>query len=192
MQLYYSNVDRRIHLKGADEGWLKADYDFDGKPDFEIRYEDTDRDGFIDTWKTDIDGDGVIDRTVHLRGRNEPVPLLYKRLNARYMTLLRDARAQNLIAIDAMKSTLRQRDPKFQDYTIEQYFRDRLPAYRAAEGVGRRIHDSPEGERFYQDLIRERYFARVRKLLSGDRLDKIEQFYNAGDYKRFAELLRAQ
>ena len=43
MQLYYSDVDRRIHLRGAEEAWLKADYNFDGKVDFEIRYEDSDQ-----------------------------------------------------------------------------------------------------------------------------------------------------
>ena len=60
MQLYYSPIDRRIHLRGADEGWMKADYDFDGKVDFEVRYADTDKDGIVDTWETDVDGNGKI------------------------------------------------------------------------------------------------------------------------------------
>ena len=30
-------------------------------------YEDSDKDGMIDTWKTDVDGDGRIDRTIQVR-----------------------------------------------------------------------------------------------------------------------------
>jgi hypothetical protein len=194
MQLYDSAVDRRIHLRGADEGWIKADYNFDGKIDFEIRYEDTDKDGVVDTWKTDVDGDGNFDRTVHFAGRPEPVPLDYKRLNVRYTTLLREAITENRVAIEAMKATLRAKETSFREEPIEIYFRESLSAYRSAEGVGRRIHDSREGERYYQDLIRERYFTRLQKALTTQKplLRTLEKLYDAGDYQRFAERLRLQ
>jgi hypothetical protein len=192
MQLYYSAVDRRIHLRGADEGWLKADYDFDGKVDFEIRYEDSDKDGIVDTWKTDVDGDGTMDRTIQLRDRPQPVPLNYRVLNSRYTTLLDDAVAQNRVAIDAMKAFLRMKESSFREDQIEQYFRDRLSDYRSSAGVGRRIHDSREGERFYQDLVRERYFLRVERLLAGQPalLRTLDKLYASGDYRQFGEQLR--
>jgi hypothetical protein len=194
MQLYYSATDRRIHLRGADEGWIKADYDFDGKVDFEIRYEDTDKDGVVDTWKTDVDGDGIFDRTIHFAARAEPVPLTYKRLNVRYTSLLQEAITENRLAIEAMKATLRAAETSFREEPIETYFRESLLAYRSAEGVGRRIHDSREGERYYQDLIRERYFARLQKALITQKplLITFEKLYDAGDYRRFAERLRLQ
>lgn len=192
MQLYYSPIDRRIHLRGADEGWMKADYDFDGKVDFEVRYADTDKDGIVDTWETDVDGNGAIDRTVHRRSRVEPVPLHYKNLNARYTTLLEDALTQNRIAITAIKATLRIKDAAFREDAVELYFRDRLIDYRRAEGVGQRIHDSREGERYYLDLIRERYYARLQKALAGQQalLRTLEELYDAGAYRQFAERLQ--
>ena len=66
MKLYYLAEDHRIHLSGADTGWLKVDYNYDGKMDMEFRYRDTDHDGVIDTWDIDVDGDGRPDRTVHV------------------------------------------------------------------------------------------------------------------------------
>jgi hypothetical protein len=194
MQLYYSAADRRIHLRGADEGWIKADYDFDGKVDLEIRYEDTDGDGVIDTWKTDLDGDGTFDRTVHSVRKADPVPLAYEVLNKRYSALLQEALTQNRLAIDAMKTTLRAKETSFQEDRVDTYFHDRLAAYRSTEGVGRRMHDSREGERYYQDLIRERYFARVQKVLAGQEplLRTLERLYDSGDYQKFAEKLRLQ
>ena len=154
MQLYYSAVDRRIHLRGADEGWLKADYDFDGKVDFEIRYEDSDKDGIVDTWKTDVDGDGTDGPHNSASGPPKPVPLNYKSsIPATQRCWMMPS--QNRVAIDAMKAFLRMKESSFREDQIEQYFRDRLSDYRSSAGVGRRIHDSREGERFYQDLVRE-------------------------------------
>ena len=61
-ELYYSGVDRRIHLKGATEGWVEVGYLGDGpdgknegKPSErawgEIRMFDTDKDGYFDRWE---------------------------------------------------------------------------------------------------------------------------------------------
>ena len=47
--------------------------------------------------------------------------------------------------------------------------RHSLQGYRADGGVGRRIHDSAEGRRFYSDIARERFFARLMKAFAGDR-----------------------
>jgi len=46
--LYYSELDQRVHLYGAGEGWLQVG-NFAGLPRLgEIRYLDTDRNGFFD------------------------------------------------------------------------------------------------------------------------------------------------
>jgi hypothetical protein len=90
-----------------------------------------------------------------------------------------------------MKTFLRSKESNFQEDHVEQYFRDRLFDYRSAAGIGRRIHDSREGERYYQDLVRERYFVRLEKLLTGQpALRSLDKLYASGDYRHFAEQLR--
>jgi hypothetical protein len=47
-ELYYSELDQRVHLYGAEEGWLQIG-NFAGLPRLaEIRYFDTDKNGFFD------------------------------------------------------------------------------------------------------------------------------------------------
>ncbi len=50
-QLYYSPVDRRLHLKGAVEGWVPVGCIESQEPLGEIRLFDTDRDGYFDRWE---------------------------------------------------------------------------------------------------------------------------------------------
>lgn len=194
MKLYYSPADRRLHLLGADHSWLKVDYNFDGKMDAEFRYLDADGDGKIDTWEVDVDGDGRPDHTIHVP--HEPsrnVPLDYKPLVAFYNTILDEALAQNQILIDAMKGALRSLEPEFREDAVETYFRDDLVNYRKKDGVGERIRASRGGTRYYQDLIRERYFVRLRSALAGkpDLMRSFESRYDSGDYAGAARLLPA-
>jgi hypothetical protein len=50
-ELYYSEVDRRIHLFGAEEGWLPIGRFAGLGPLGEIRMFDTDKNGFFDRWE---------------------------------------------------------------------------------------------------------------------------------------------
>jgi len=61
IRVYYAETDQRIHLFGADHAWLLVDYDYDRTPDMRYDYYDTDADGYIDTWKLDLDMDGTPD-----------------------------------------------------------------------------------------------------------------------------------
>lgn len=192
MKLYYLPEDRRLHLLGADQSWLKVDYDFDGKMDMEFRYRDTDGDGKIDTCEVDVDGDGRPDHTIHVP--HEPsrnVPLDYKPLVAFYNSVLDEALAQNQVLIDAMKGELHSLEPEFREDAVEVYFDHDLINYRKEAGVGERIRTSRGGTRYYQDLIRERYFVRLRKALAGkpDLLRAFEFRYDSGDYAGAAKLL---
>jgi len=59
-ELYYSGVDRRIHLKGAAEGWIRVGHlGGGGQPWGEIRYFDTDKDGYFDRWEVHRAGSAV-------------------------------------------------------------------------------------------------------------------------------------
>lgn len=56
-ELYYSEVDRRIHLLGAEEGWIEIGH-FSGLGAVgEIRMFDTNRNGFFDRWEVYLGGD---------------------------------------------------------------------------------------------------------------------------------------
>lgn len=178
MKLYYSPEDRRIHLRGAEKGSLQVDYNYDGKLDMDFEYRDTDHDGIFDTWTVDVDGDGVPDRTVHIpHPRPQPVPLHYRSLTAFYNRSLDQALAENKALIDAMKNIL---PPD----AIESYYTNRLTA---------KIRDSRVGTRYYQDLIRERYFVSLKKALEGrpELWSHLEAEYNAGNFSQAAKLVTA-
>lgn len=56
-ELYYSDVDKRIHLFGAEEGWIQIG-NFSGLGALgEIRMFDTDKNGYFDRWEVYL-GDG--------------------------------------------------------------------------------------------------------------------------------------
>ncbi|OGD21129.1 MAG: hypothetical protein A2W03_03910 [Candidatus Aminicenantes bacterium RBG_16_63_16] len=57
-QVYYSPVDRRLHLKGAEKGWLRVGALHDREPLGEWRTYDTDGDGYFDRWEC-YDADGA-------------------------------------------------------------------------------------------------------------------------------------
>jgi len=55
-ELYYSGVDRRIHLLGAEEGWIEIGH-FSGLGSIgEIRMFDTNHNGFFDRWEVYLGG----------------------------------------------------------------------------------------------------------------------------------------
>ena len=58
MQFYFSPFDRRLHLFGAEVGWVKVDFDHDDTVDLEINISDSDNDGFFDLWQYDLSGKG--------------------------------------------------------------------------------------------------------------------------------------
>ena len=73
-ELYYSEVDRRIHLFGAEEGWIEIGH-FSGLGRIgEIRMFDTDKNGYFDRWE------------VYLAGKEQPVRV----------TTVRDERARRI------------------------------------------------------------------------------------------------
>lgn len=72
--LYYSPVDKWIHLLGAEEGWLEVeDPTAPDKKLAEVRYFDEDGDGVFDTWEYDLDADGQVDRRPHVVQQGDPV-----------------------------------------------------------------------------------------------------------------------
>lgn len=83
--LYYSEVDQRIHLRGAQEGWIEVGHIGDERKLGEIRMSDSDGDGYFDTWSYDLNNDGVAEEVFTVRDqRARAVELDYEQLRALY------------------------------------------------------------------------------------------------------------
>jgi hypothetical protein len=100
-ELYYSGIDRRIHLKHAREGWLQVGH-FAGLGGLgEIRMFDTDGNGYFDRWECDF---GEWRRVASVSDeRAEDLPWDFEALSKRYTeNILPGAAAANRRFMDAM------------------------------------------------------------------------------------------
>ena len=61
-KLYYSDIDKRIHLFGAQDGWTEFGHILGSEKMGEIRYFDTNGDGYFDSWEFDMNNDGQPER----------------------------------------------------------------------------------------------------------------------------------
>jgi hypothetical protein len=192
-RFYRAAVDHRWHLFGAEVGWIKADYDYDGRLDMEIRFEDRDGNGFFDRWKYDIDGDGEWEREYRLEDDEASlVPFDYDTLHKAYTVELGKVIEENQRLTEALKAALGKLEPEFAADKVEEYFADRLVTeYDRGFKLGEKIKKSPEGNRYYGDLVRERYFLRLLKMGSGKLacLDEVVRTYERGEYGLSAAVL---
>jgi hypothetical protein len=195
-RFYRSRVDRRWHLFGAEVGWIKADFDYDGKPDMEIRSEDRDLNGFFDIWRYDVDGDGNYERECRLEGdETQLLPFDYDALHTAYVRELGMAIEENQRLIEALKAALGKLEQNFAGDRAEEYFLTRLEKeYDRGFKLGEKIKGSTEGRRYYGDLVRERYFVRLLKAGSGRLacLGEVLRLYECGEYDRAAAVLEKE
>ncbi|MFP4501278.1 MAG: hypothetical protein ACLFTT_09800 [Candidatus Hydrogenedentota bacterium] len=137
-ELYYSPVDKRIHLKNAQEAWLIVGH-FAGVDALgEIRMFDMDGNGYFDRWEYDF---GDWRRVVSVRNEHaEDLEWDFEALSKRYIeTILPEAVAANERFMDAM-AALRafEPDPKLVE---------------AASG------EPGNFQRYAQDILRELQYA---------------------------------
>ena len=192
-QFYYSPVDRRLHLYGAEIGWIRADYDYDEQEDMAVWMYDTDHNGFFDTWRYDVDADSTWDREVILdRDESYLVPFRYEDIHDRFIPILESAVAGNQRMIEALTAVLDQLENDFQTDEVNEYFRNGLLSYGDRQNpMGEKIRNSLEGVRYYGDLIRERYWHRFAqsKALENEWYNDIARAYGSGDYELAASLV---
>ncbi len=192
MLLYFSPADRRIHLYGAEIGWIEADYDYDGTVDLIVRMKDLDGNGFFDVWEYDVDADGVVDRSVAVSNdRCELLPFRYDALHRAYNPLLAQSLEADSVIVNVMKTLLTKTDDPFIPDDIETYYRTCLPGFDTEFGMGAKMAASPEAGRYYFDLIRERYWQRIIQsdYASKSSFTLISAAYDAGDWEHAAALL---
>ncbi|NLE38748.1 MAG: hypothetical protein GX621_12055 [Pirellulaceae bacterium] len=190
--LYYSRVDRRIHLKGATEGWIEIGHFGDGRAWGEIRTFDTNNDGYFDRWEVYRAGHAAPVRVVTVR---DPAATDLSRdwdeLSRRYAEqFLPEARE----AHDTIMAALRRTDP-----TLEVPLRlAKALTWAPCEAQRRYIRDVLREEFYLQ--VRERLSARAGELLASDstvgwerarRLARLDVAYGEGRYDEAARILDA-
>ncbi len=191
MRLYYDPADRRLHLRGANEGWLMIDYDLDGKPDAKITYVDENKDGTFDRRELDLDADGKSEFSWNMgQGERKDVELDWEKLTQFYKPMLVEALADSQAFIDAAKAALsggsadRTRDP------VETFFLEKLESWMPVTRLGERMRKTPAGARLYVDLLRDRLLYSLKKAHGQHAAwSTLESRYASGDYKAAAEIL---
>ena len=168
-ELYYSAVDKRIHLFGAEEGWIQVGH-FAGTGDLgEMRMFDTDGNGYFDRWE------------VYAAGRPAPVRV----------TTVRDEKAKRLAwnfadlsrfyTKEVLPGALAANDKLLAAMQEVRPFE--LPADLAqAMKTG-----SPNFRRYAQDVGREMHYRRLRTDLTESAQRVIEDYqavtYHLGDLR---------
>ncbi len=191
MRLYYDPADRRIHLRDADEAWIDVDYNQDRKADMRYTYRDTDGDGVLDTREIDIDADGKEDLVLKCaRPAVEGIPLNWGMIADVYRPALDAAVAENQAIIDGMKAVLMARDAGFTPDAVETFYAEKLGGWLPEQRVGERMRASQTAGRYYQDLVRDRYYVRLRKILpDGQEAATLHELYAAGQFAAASKLL---
>lgn len=184
MQLYFSAVDRRFHLYGAEKGMINIDYDF--QLDAKILYTDSDKDGFLDTFAYDENNDGQPERSYTVDPQAKFVKCRLSDMTELYRKALTDSLEQNQLLIETMKTALK--NPlmsKTEDWFINQ----RPSCFYNPE----KLLWSKEATRLYQDVIREELFTQLLAGIESGELklnrDKVESFYGQGKFLKLAQLL---
>jgi len=142
--LYYSGVDRRIHLFGAEEGWIEMGH-FGGQGRIgEVRMLDTDKNGYFDRWEVFLEGRDLPVRVTTVRDeRARRVPFDEDKLYPDYATeVLPEAMAANEKLMKAMSEAL---------------------PFEVPEGLRKAMTAGPDNFRRYaQDVARELQYQNLR------------------------------
>ena len=144
MRLYYWPADRRLHLFGAEQGTLTADYDHDGTTDLTIEYRDTDGNGVFDQRQL------TTRRPKHTRtleGAKPPtgtMPLDYAEIIKVWPAVLNDtlaAQGEVLAALTRLGGRVAGGPLEFYEKATDKQFR-----------FARKMRQSREARRYYQDV----------------------------------------
>jgi hypothetical protein len=192
MQLYFSPVDHRLHLYGAEIGFIKVDYDYDGVVDMNIVTQDRDKNGFFDILQYDTDGDDRFDLIYQMQDDSMSIiPFEYSALNDQFVPSIEQNIEGNTALTQALYRKIRVlKNDDFRD-PVDLYFDHEILNYDPEYGLGQKIKASREGQRYYLDLLRIRLWALYRQhaILLGLPFKTAEEQIIKGNFKKAAQLL---
>ena len=206
-RLYYSDVDKRIHLFGAQEGWIEIGHIFGDEKIGEIRYFDTNGDGFFDRWEFDLNNDGRPERIATLTDpKARRVPFEYNSLSQFYnKDVLPKAIDVNQKVIAAMKGLVSLDDKRvfkledmanrtdlvekkryLLDIVREFYYEALLDKLYHVSKADPYVVASREG----RSLTREEGFESEKWWQLTRDISILDQNYNSGNYEAVLEILK--
>jgi Domain of unknown function (DUF4861) len=185
LRLYYDPTDRRLHLKGANDGWLHVDFDLDGKIDAKYTYIDDNKDGCFDRRLVDVNGDGIIEFDWKMQSqRPKELELEFETLKSFYIPALKDVLEDSQRFIDTAKSALAAKTGSIPVDPVETFFQNKLESWQPKTHLGERMRKTPAGARLYVDLLRDRLLVELQKVYGKHKAwAKIESHYAQGNYR---------
>ncbi|MCE5231373.1 DUF4861 domain-containing protein [bacterium] len=162
--MYFHPVDQRIHIVGADNCWINIDTNRDGKSDM-IYVMETNRDGIIDRWRIDVDGDGKFEETVKAGRGLQPRYFAYTwaDLNARMSQVLPYV-PQMLYAINVeLAKALKQAGVA--DDPLAAQLENSMRCPNIPDKLAEKYVNSDESLRLWLDCLKDRRIVALRKEL---------------------------
>ncbi len=187
MRLYLDETNHRLHLLGANEGWLYVDFDLDGTVDARYTWVDENGDGRFDRRRLDLNNDGTIDFDWPMQGEAaREIPLDWETIKDLYVPLLDRVLADSQRFIDAAKVALGNPEPD----PAERFFLEELEDWHRQAGLGPYMRKSPAGARFYVDFVRDRLLLALKNEFGTHEVwDELERTYASGDFAAAADIV---
>ncbi|MBL7648446.1 MAG: DUF4861 family protein [Candidatus Hydrogenedentes bacterium] len=188
LALYFDEVDQRLHLMGAEYGYMDIDFNLDGVLDAAQTWKDEDGDGQLDTRAIDVNADGAIDIRQMLKPGDKTYALEFEALPGVYKPAIERALKDGQHFIDTATEALGSTPADAQ--AVIDYFSGPLADVHPETEIGQRIRNTPAGARFYVELARDKVFVAAKAAL-GEKLgwEKVDKAYSAGDYAGAAKEL---
>ena len=188
MRLYYSPIDRRIHLLGASTSSLDVDFDQDDRVDMRMEASDSNADGVLDRWQVDANADGVWDRT-HVA--SDPGATMLEWDDRSLPTFYRAERDRAIADYESGIAALKRARGVDAPVPAEAYLLEKADDN---DRIGQRLRVSPEARRFYLSVALEQHFQSLQRELASRGLDaaaagELSELFGAGAYELLADRL---
>lgn len=185
LALYFDEVDQRLHLLGAEYGYMDIDFNLDGAVDAIETWKDSDGDGKLDLREMDVNADGTIDIVQPMKPGEKTYALEFEELPGLYKPAIEKSLEGSQAFIDAASAAFKKLPQDVAD--VISYYSGPLEDFHPETEIGKRIKNTPAGARFYVELVRDRLFVASRR--DQPEWTTIESSYLEGDYGRAAALL---
>lgn len=183
VSMYYSPVDQRIHIAGANRSWMKVDFDRDGKADA-IYEMDSNSEGVIDRWRVDVNGDGTFDDSWRAASsvKIQKLPYVWADMNECMKDVIPSA-PQKLYAINAqLEKALKKANPAAADDPLATLLENQMRGPNIPDKLARKLVQSDEGLRLWLDVLKDRRIVALRaKVKDAELWKQIGKARSAGD-----------